>query len=79
MREKMYDPEDVFQYILQYKVEHDGNSPGVVEIKEHFNMKSYGTVTKILDQLAEEGKITLGPGARMIYVPGATWNAPTQS
>ena len=78
MRERTYDYDAVYDFIVKYKSEHDGVGPGIVEISEAFQIKSYNSVVQILDRLVQDWKITLGPGARMIYVTGAEWNAPTK-
>jgi hypothetical protein len=67
----------VFQFIVDYKLIHDGNSPSYREIMDGCKIKTTSMVTYALDRLEEAGKITrpiAGSGVpRQISIPGGQW------
>lgn len=70
-RERLYD------FIVRYKLEHDGVAPTYREMMEQAGVaKSYGHINYLLGALEEAGRISLGDGARQIYVTGGCWMPP---
>jgi SOS-response transcriptional repressor LexA len=70
--------ERVFDFILKYKHEHDGNSPSFREIGEACGISSTAVVSYWLKRLETQGLILLpeDPGAhtnRRIEVVGGCW------
>ncbi len=63
----------VFEFIVAYKIAHDGNSPSMREIGQQFGISSLSMVDYILDDLVDQGKIRRD-GTRGIYVTGGQWN-----
>ena len=70
-----YKPNKVFKFIVDFKKDHDGNSPTVREIAEKCEISSISTVSFILDELDESGKIELKNNgqSRQIQVVGGSW------
>ena len=64
-------------YIIQYKLEHWGNSPSTREMMEFLGFETTSAVAYHLKKLYETGELIPGPvgEARMIGVPGLeiTW------
>ena len=54
---KRLDYEDIFGWIVEYKGEHDGNSPTLREIMKGMGIKSTGHMVTILGRLEELGKV----------------------
>lgn len=67
----------LYEYILEFKAEHDGNSPSRRQMADRFNA-STSVVTYWLEALALHGFIRIGNGARMIEVIGAKWVSPLE-
>lgn len=69
MSQKTYD------FIIQYKRDHDGNSPGREEISQAIGLRSRSGVNEYLARLVALGLITLGGRgqAKAIYVVGGKW------
>lgn len=67
-----HDPELVYKFIVQFKKEHDGNSPAIREIGAACGISSTSAVVYILRNLVRDGRITLW-GTRGIMVVGAEW------
>ena len=66
--------DEVVDFIIQYKKEHNGNSPAYDQIMESCDIYTKSHVKYILDSLAQEGKVELEPGnARSISIPGGQW------
>lgn len=63
----------IYQFILEYKREHDGNSPTFREIRQACQISSTSMVSYYLRQLEAETKISLQPGTRSIAVVGGEW------
>jgi SOS-response transcriptional repressor LexA len=70
-----YKPNKVFEFIVDFKKDHDGNSPTVREIAKKCKISSISTVSFILDELDESGKIKLlnNGQSRQIHVVGGSW------
>lgn len=69
--------QQVFDFIVAYKVMSAGMSPSVAEIAKGVGLKSKGNIPNILMLLKKEGKIGYLPGkARSISVVGARWTPP---
>lgn len=69
-----HDYDRVFRCIVEYKRDHDGNSPSTREITAACGITSTSVVRYILRDLAERGKILLtDKGSRNIEIPGAKW------
>lgn len=63
----------VFDYIVAFKANNDGNSPTMREISHACGVKSTSNVEYILNQLEESGYIRRLSGARGIIVNGGQW------
>jgi len=63
----------VFDFIVQFKREHDGVAPTVQEIGKALGLSSKSVVWGHLLQLEMQGKIKRGRGSRMITVNGGAW------
>ena len=69
-----YNYDLVVEFVIQYKMEHNGNSPAYDQIMEACDISTKSHVKYILDRLQEDGKIELEPGnARSISVYGGEW------
>ncbi len=69
----------IFDFIVQFKKEHDGNSPTNREIMDACKISSTSVVSYYLDLLVKAGLINRcgAPGAsRMIEVAGGHWTVP---
>lgn len=69
-----------YDFILKYKQDNDGNSPGTEEIATGIGLKSRSGVPEYLDRLEALGKIKRGSRgqAKAIYVVGAQWLTPVE-
>lgn len=68
----------IFQYIVQYKRAHDGNTPSLREIAEACNLSSPSSVQYHLFWLEMEGRIRMfGERRRAIEIVGASGTTPT--
>ena len=67
----------VFDYIIEYKNENDGNPPSVSTIMAALGISSKAVVKYHLDALEAEGLIVKRPGEQYILVVGAEWIPPT--
>jgi SOS-response transcriptional repressor LexA len=67
--------ETVYQYIISFKVDHDGNSPTIREIASGCTISSISQVQYYLDRLVDDGRIEMseGIGRRKIIVKGGCW------
>lgn len=61
--------DEVYDFILEYKTKHEGNSPSFSEIAEGCNLNSTSLVNYYLDQLEIDGRIKRD-GVKSIYVGG---------
>ena len=67
----------VLEYIIEYKTEHDGNSPSMREICAATLLASTSTVNYHLTQLIKMGRIrtfALDKQSRSIEVVGGKWS-----
>ena len=64
-----------YEFILQYKREHDGNSPSIREIIDATGAGSTSVVSTRLRRLEREGLIRMpkDKGSRQIEVIGGEW------
>jgi SOS-response transcriptional repressor LexA len=67
----------IYDYILSYKIQHDGNSPTMREIGSACYVTPSGVLYH-LERLEDEGYIMLKGEhrSRAIYVVGGTWMPP---
>jgi len=77
--QKRHQYADVFDWIVKYKREHDGNSPTMREIQDGCSIPSTSTVSYILIRLEEQNLITLTDPigrsrSRSICVIGGHWS-----
>lgn len=72
---------EVYEFILKFKAEHDGNSPSFKDINQACGFKSVSTTSYYIDQLVERGliKCEYEHKSRMIEVVGGQWNAPSSA
>lgn len=68
--------ERVYRYIVQYKRDHDGNSPSYRQIMDACDVSSTSQVSLTIDLLRRQGRIRLleNGTARSIAVVGGKWN-----
>ncbi len=68
-------PEIIYQYIINFKVEHDGNSPTIREITQGCHISSTSLANYYLGQLVDEGRIEMSDciASRKIMVKGGSW------
>lgn len=72
-----HDPNTVLQYIIHYKILHDGNSPTFRDIGAACRIPSTSNVSLILKKLVQQGRINILPGhPGTIMVIGAKWSPP---
>jgi hypothetical protein len=68
----------VMEFVVRYKLDHDGNSPRVREIMTACGM-TYGPAMKALNTLVEAGKITVdNVGHKKVNIVGAQWVPPPE-
>lgn len=72
-RPRVVDYDKVVEFIIKFKREHDGVGPTLREIMPEVGVRSVSAMAGILDALVKEGRIILGPSARMIFIPGGQW------
>jgi len=74
--------QQIFDFIVKFKEEHDGNSPTIRQIGDAVGLRSTSTVSRQLYFMEQIGMIerdaTQG-AARLIKVVGGVWIAPAQS
>lgn len=69
----------VYDFILKFKIDHDGIAPSVAEITEGCQLHSTSAVNHYLNSLVLFGMIKCDYGngkSRMISIPGARWLPP---
>ena len=73
----MDDADRMFDFIVKYKTEHDGNSPSNREIGAAVGISSTSVVRYKLDELVRRGKIRprIDRQTRSIEVVGGSWTA----
>ena len=67
--------DQVFDFLVRYKLAHDGNSPSLREIADACNIVLSGAHYH-LTRLQLDNRIRLGGKSRMIEVVGAEWHPP---
>lgn len=71
----------IYIYIVEFKQNHDGNSPAISQIMQAVEINSPSVVRYHLDALERLQLIKRSGNprdARMISVVGATWTAPAE-
>ena len=65
----------LLKFIIEYKSEHDGNSPSIREIIAGAGFSSTSMVNYYLDKLEQRGRIVREAGgqSRGIKIPGGQW------
>jgi hypothetical protein len=72
--ERVCDRDQVFDWIVVFKIAHDGNSPTIAEIMQQFQISSKSLAARILDNLEKAGLIgRMGYKSRMICVNSGKW------
>ncbi len=68
-------PQAIYQFIVDYKQQNDGNSPTIREILRQCRVSSTSMVKYYLDSLVDQGLIqmTSSNGHRKIIVVGGSW------
>ena len=76
MPKYVHNPEDIFDFIVRWKRNHDGNSPSLSQIMTHCKITSKSVVVYILEKLESQQKIIrVGPKyERRIQVVGGRWD-----
>lgn len=67
--------DEIYDYIVLYADEHNGNSPSILEVTHHFQL-AYGTVYGHVMHLIAERRIERLDGK--LVVPGAEWIPPNR-
>lgn len=76
-RKQIHSRDAIYQYICEYKAEHDGLSPSFREIGLKFGIESLSMIQYILADLKRQGRIKLVDGkSRGIIVVGGSWCPP---
>lgn len=70
----------VYDFIVKFKIDHDGVAPSVAEIGKSCGISSTAAVRYVLDHLVLLGMIecNYGAGSRMIGIVGARWIPPSE-
>lgn len=64
----------VLRFVIQYKRDHDGNSPTLREISDGLNIRAVSEVSGLLDELEGAGLVhRRDRRAAYIEVVGGTW------
>lgn len=63
----------ILDYLIQYKTDHDGNSPTFRQIMSACGIKSTSVVSYYLQRMKVDGLIKLNPGHKGIEVIGGKW------
>ena len=76
MPKKMYNPDKIFDFIVRWKRNHDGNSPSLSQIMTNCHVSSKSVVIFLLEKLETQKKIIrIGPKyERRIHVVGGHWD-----
>ena len=72
----IYDIQLIFNWIVEYKTAHDGNSPSLRELMRACNLTSSSVASYVLRRLERAGKISLTgqrSRTRSIVVIGGEW------
>lgn len=71
---RVYDYDEIFQFLVDFKTDHDGNAPSMRTIADNCKISSTSVVEYILDDLEKRGKIKRDPDTRQIRVVGGKWS-----
>lgn len=71
-RNRKYSTDEVYQFIIKYKTENDGNSPTRRDIVKALEMSSLSIAQWHVNKLAEMGLIDVDDAGK-IYVHGGSW------
>lgn len=71
----MFNNNILYNYLIKFKQEHDGNSPTIREIMEGTGIPSTSSTSRHLRRLIHKNLITLDDHSR-IYIINATWSKP---
>lgn len=66
--------DEVFGFIIRYKIAHQGNTPSLEEISDGCGLSGKSHAKHHVDNLEDDGRITRT--GRNIEVPGAVWMIP---
>jgi SOS-response transcriptional repressor LexA len=69
-----HDRKKVLEYIISYKIAHDGNSPSLRQMMAACRVTSTSNMSYILADLEKTGQIVVNPGSRGIEVIGGRWS-----
>lgn len=70
-----YSADEIYNFIVTYKREHDGCSPAIREIQEALDIVSTSTVHHHLRQLEKKGFVRLDEDkSRSIQIVGGHWS-----
>lgn len=73
----LYDRYSVYDWLVAYKTDHDGNSPSLREIMQGCKLQSTSVASRILRDLASDGCILIDEKrSRCIHIVGAKWLPP---
>lgn len=65
--------DELFEYICDYKAEHDGLSPIISDYSEKFTCIGHDMVIKYLHKLEDRGKIIVHGNGNRVEVVGGKW------
>jgi SOS-response transcriptional repressor LexA len=72
---RSHDRNKIFDWIVAYKTDNDGNSPTFSEIGVAFKINSKSVIKRIVEDLEDAGRIRLESNrVRSIHVIGGQWN-----
>lgn len=66
----------IYDYIIEYKSQNDGNTPATKQIMAACGISSTSMVSRRVNELIEAGLIERGDGKLNIRVVGAVWMPP---
>lgn len=70
--------QELYDYIVKFKAEHDGNSPTERQIMAALNISSTSVVHYRLAALEDDGRIRRNGGrGQGVSIPGARWLPPS--
>ena len=67
---------DILQFVISYKMQHDGLTPSLREIADRYSGMSSSTASRFLAELADAGELTpIERSGRIVSyrVPGWRW------
>ena len=73
---RIYSLDHVFNWLIEYKRAHDGNSPAMREMMRAFDISNTSVANSILNRLERDGRIRRAGkigAARSIEVVGGQW------